>query len=106
MLPVPASKRAGEAWYVVLSNVTSGDHIATTLPRRHGLQQIEFAVNHSDSRGPKNLVPREHVEVTVKSLHVHRHVRDGLGAIEQHTCAVTVCDLDHLTSRCDGSESV
>ena len=48
----------------------------------------------------------EDVEVAVERLHVDRHVRDGLRAVDQHARAVAVRHRDHLGRRRDGAERV
>ena len=56
--------------------------------------------------GPKNFVPGEYVEVAIESLHIHRHVGNGLSAVDHHASAVAVRDLDHLARWCDGTKRV
>ncbi len=40
--------------------------------------------------GAKTLWPEKHVEVAVERLHVDRHVRDGLRAVDEHARAVAM----------------
>ena len=42
-----------------------------------------FAVEHADAGGAEDLVAGEGVEIGVERLHVHLHVRRGLGAVDQ-----------------------
>ena len=69
-------------------------------------QHVRLAVDDADAGRREDLVAREHVEVAVERLHVDRHVRDGLRAVDQHARAVAVRDLDHLARRRDRAERV
>ena len=48
----------------------------------------------------------ERVEVGAERLDVDRHVRHGLGAVDEHERAGRVGHLDHLADRVDGAERV
>ena len=84
MLPVPASKRPGGAWNVVFSNVTSS--IMLPPPCQGGIASstLALAVDHADAGRGEHLVAGEDEEVAVERLHVDRHVRDRLRAVDQH----------------------
>ena len=59
------------------------DHVAAALPRRHRVQQVELSVQDADPGRCEHLVPGERVPVAVEQLHVDRHVRHGLGAVDR-----------------------
>ena len=82
------------------------DHIAATLPRRRRLEQLGLAVEHADAGRAEHLVAGEDVEVGIERLHIDPHVRDGLGAVEEHARSVAVGELDHLARWRDGAEGV
>ena len=82
------------------------DHVAAALPRRHRLELARLAVERADAGRPEHLVAGEDVEVAVERLHVDRHVRDGLRAVDQHARAVAVRHLDHLARRRDRAERI
>ena len=59
------------------------DHLAAALPRRHALEQLLAPVEHADAGGTEHLVAGERIEIAAQFLHVDRHVRDGLRAVDQ-----------------------
>ena len=90
MSGVPASNLYGS---VVVGGLLEGDradHVAAALIRRHRFEQRGLAVEHADAGGPEQLVPGEGVEIAVERLHVDRHVRHGLRAVDQHRDAARV----------------
>src|ERR1700722_3864479 len=51
------------------------DHVAATLPGRHLVQEIFFAIQHADAGRRKHLMAREDIEIGIQSLHVYGHMR-------------------------------
>ena len=82
------------------------DHAAAALPGRHGLELGELAVERADAGRREHLVAGEDVEIGVERLHVDRHMRHGLGAVDQHARAVAMRHLDHLARRSDRAERI
>ena len=82
------------------------DHFPAPLVGGHGLQQVCLAVQDPDAGGTKQLVPGEHVEVTVQASHVHTHVGDRLGAVQQHGYALGVGQLHDTLGGHDSAKSV
>src|ERR1700728_672972 len=58
------------------------DHAAAALPRLRVFENVELTVNGANPGGSENFVPGEHVEIAVQQLHVDRHVRNSLCAVE------------------------
>src|SRR6185312_2259365 len=83
-----------------------GDHVAAALPRRRLGECIFGAVERTNSGGPVNLVPREHVEVRAEFGDVGGYVLDRLRAVDQHAGAVAVTQFDDLVDRDYGAESI
>jgi hypothetical protein len=63
-------------------------------------------VQDADAGRSEHLVAGERVPVGVEVLHVDAHVRDRLGAVDQHPRAVTMRDLDHVSRRSDCPEDI
>src|SRR4030095_12283421 len=84
MLGVPASNLYGSSLYSVFSNVT--DEIMSPPPWYGGI--ASRAVGRPDQAAapgrPLTLWPGKRVEVAADGTDVHRHMRDGLGAIDEH----------------------
>ena len=106
MFGVPASNLFGSAAYVLASYVTLHDHLAAAEERVHRVQQVALAVQHADARRAQHLVRREREEVAVEVLHVDRHVRHALRAIDQHDGAEPVRERGDLLDRVDRAEHV
>ena len=83
-----------------------GDHVSAALPGRHMRQHIRLAVDDADARRPEDLVAGKDEEIAIDALHVDRHVRDRLRAIDQHASAVAMRDRRHLLDRHDRAERV
>ena len=60
------------------------NHVAASEKRRHRLQQLAAAPQHTNTARPEHLVPAERQEVAAKRAHVHRQMRHALRAIHQH----------------------
>src|SRR5690554_6187699 len=59
------------------------DHLATALPRGHGVKKFPLAVKHTDAGWTKQLMPGEYIKVAVQCRHINRPVAHRLGAINQ-----------------------
>ena len=90
MFGVPASSRAGKGAYVLHPISTVVDHVAATLIRRHPLEPRFLPVQDPDAGGPVHLVRGADEEVAIERLHVHRHPRRRLRAIDEHRDAALV----------------
>src|SRR5690606_14940047 len=75
------------------------DHVATSLPRGHGFEQVTLAIKHTDARGPTHLVAAKGEEVHTQRLHVYGHVRHALRPVKQHL-GPTACAA--ATNSCTG----
>ena len=64
------------------------------------------AVDGADAGRREHLVAGEDEEVAVERLHVDRHVRDRLRAVDDDDGAVAMRDGDHLRDRRDRAERV
>ena len=62
-------------------------------------EHVLLAEDDADAGRREDLVAGEDVEVAVERLHVDRHVRDGLRAVDEHARAVAMRHLDHLAAR-------
>ena len=51
---------------------------------------VSLAEEHADARRAEDLVAGEDEEVAAERLHVDRHVRDGLRAVEEHARAMAM----------------
>src|SRR5690606_12672939 len=47
------------------------DHVATTLPWRHVLEQIVACVQGAHAGRTVQLMPRKHIEITIYVLHIY-----------------------------------
>ena len=77
-------KLVGELVVERLFKCDRPDHVAATLVRRHRIEKLAFAVQHSNAGWAINLVPGKGVEITVERADIDRPVGDCLGAIDQH----------------------
>ena len=94
---------------MVLLEAHGEDHVATALPRRHGLEQRLAAVEHADAGGAVQLVAGEGIEIAIERLHVDALMRHRLRAIEQHRYPARVRkrnDLLHRQNRAEGIRDV
>ena len=82
------------------------DHVTTALVGRHGVENIQLAVQGADAGRPIQLVAGESVEIHVQRLHVHRAVHNALGTVDQHFGPGLVGQVDALFDRDDGAENV
>ena len=56
--------------------------------------------------GAEDLVAGKDEEIAIDRLHVDRHMRDRLRAVDEHAGAMTMRDRRHLLDRHDRSERV
>src|SRR5581483_6417860 len=82
------------------------DHVAATLPGRHGGEQLLPAVEHPYARRAIELVAGESIEVTAESAHIDRRMWDGLSAVDQHHCTARMCSVNDALHRQNGAECV
>ena len=83
MSGVPASNLWGTSLNVVWRRLHGADHLAAAHEGRHRLEQLPARPERTGAGGPEHLVARERVEVGADRLHVDRHVRHGLGAVDE-----------------------
>ncbi len=74
--------RPGGAWNVVFSNVTSAIMLPPPCQGGMASSTLGLAVDDADAGRAEHLVAGEHEEVAVERLHVDRHVRDRLRAVD------------------------
>ena len=96
----------GDVVEVAPPEVDLADHLAARQERRHRLEQLPPRPQRAGTHRREHLVTAERIEVGTESLDVDRHVRDGLGAVDQHERAGRVGHLDHLRDRVDGPERI
>ena len=67
-------------------------------PCQGGIEFEQFlsAVEHANAGRREHLVAGERVPVGVELLHIHRHVRHGLRAVDENARAVAMRHLGHL----------
>ena len=82
------------------------DHLAAAVERRHGGEQIVFAVEHADAGRPVELVAGEDVEIAIEIAHVDVEMHGALRAVDQHRNAARMRELDDLLHRHRGAERV
>ena len=82
------------------------DHVAATLIRRHLLEQTLLAVQHANPGRSVELVAREHVEVGVERLDVHRHVLRRLRSVDEYRHASAMRRRNHLLDGINRPERV
>ncbi len=73
---------------------------------RHRFEQRFAAVQNADTGRAEHFVRRKGVEIDASALHIDRHVRRGLSAIDQRQRADSVRLADDLLNRIDRSEHV
>ena len=59
------------------------DHVAAGKERRHRFEQLALAVEQADAGRAEHLVAAEREEIDVERLHVDRHMRNALRAVDQ-----------------------
>jgi len=82
------------------------DHVAAPLPGGHGTQQIPLGVENADAGGSVDLVTREHIEIHVQGLHIHRRVGNALGSVQQDQGTMPMGDRDHLLNGRDRAQGI
>ena len=82
------------------------DHLAAGEERRHRLEQLAPRPERARAHRGEHLVAAERVEVGPEVLDVDRHVRHGLGAVDEDERAGRVGHLDHLADRVDRAQRV
>ena len=82
------------------------DHIATTLPWLHLVEQGLASIYRSDTVRTVDLMSAEHEEISAKRLHINRSVGDGLRTVNQDRNLMRVCDVDDTLYIVDCAESV
>ena len=103
---VPASNFHGRSVHVDSLAADRADHVTTADERRHLLEQRAAAVQHADPGRAVGLVSGPGVEVGVDRAQVDRHLRDRLGAVDQHDGAHRVRPAHDLGDRVDRAEHV
>jgi hypothetical protein len=88
------------------AEVDLADHLAAGEERRHRLEQLAPGPQGPRAHRAEHLVAAERVEVRAELLDVDRHVRHGLGAVDEDERARGVGHLDHLADRVDRPERV
>ena len=88
------------------AEVDLADHLAAGEERRHRLEQLAPGPQRAGAHRGQHLVAAERVEVGAELLDVDRHVRHGLGAVDQDQRAGRVGHLDHLPDGVDRAERV
>ena len=103
---VPASNFQGMSFNSHRRRWTS--RIISPPARNGGIASSSSRRAHSapEPIGAEHLVAAERVEVGAELLDVDRHVRHGLGAVDQDERAGRVGHLDHLADRVDRPERV
>src|SRR5271155_532670 len=82
------------------------DHVATTLPWRHILEDIWFSIKYANACRCENLMAREDVEIAIQRLHIGTHMGNGLRTVDQYASTVTMSHLDHLSRWSNGPKGV
>ena len=82
------------------------DHVASTLPRLHLVQEFLTAIDHADAVGSVDLMTAEYEEIGTELLHIHRRMGDALSTIDEHRDVVRVGDVDDAPHIVDGAEGV
>ncbi len=75
------------------------DHLAAALPGRHALEQLFAPVQNADAGGTEHLVAGKGVEIAAQLLHVDRHVRHGLRAVDERDDAARLGGGDQAPNR-------
>src|SRR4029453_13963518 len=81
-------------------------HVAAALERIHLFQQLGFSVNNAATCRRIHLVTRKNKEITVDILHVNRHVRGALSAIDEHRYSILMGLWDPLVYWIDRSQPI
>ena len=96
----------GDLVEVAAPEVDLADHLAAGQEGRHRLEQLAPRPQRARAHRAQHLVAAERVEVGAERLDVDRHVRHGLGAVDEDERAGRVGHLDHLADRVDRAERV
>src|SRR5206468_2577993 len=59
------------------------DHFATTVPRRHGIEELSAPMEYTDASRPTHLVSGKCQEITAQFAHIEWHVADALRRVDQ-----------------------
>ena len=103
---VPASNFQGISLKSLRRRWTSRIISPPDEERRHRLEQLAPRPQRARAHRGQHLVAAERVEVGAQLLDVHRHVRHGLGAVDEDEGAGGVGHLDDLADRVDRPERV
>ena len=95
-------------WYVVFKRHVL-NHVSAAVPRLRILQNIQLAVDHSDTGWPEHLVPGENIKVA--SIEAASSVRMCVKQPARHpeaipSAPITVRHLDHLLRLSDGPKRI
>ena len=90
---------------MVRSKVTSLIMLPPPCQGCISFKQLFLAVEHADSRGREDFVAGKNVPVRIELLHVDRHVRNGLRAVQQHARTGACAIVDHLFGGSDGARA-
>ncbi len=82
------------------------DHVAAAQKWRHGFQQLNLSIQHTDAGRAAHLVRGEGQEVRAEGLRVHRDVRDGLGRVHEGNRPNVTREADDLSRGVDRPEDV
>ena len=96
-------------WRLVVIRFLEGDvlyHVAASLPWGRIVEQVSFPEQRANSGGSEHLVAGENKPVAIELLHIHAHVGDRLGAVDQHTGADAMSHFDHLPGRSDRAQRI
>ena len=96
----------GDLVELAAAQVDLADHLAAGQERRHRLEQLAPRPQRARAHRRQHLVAAEGVEVAAERPDVDRHVRHGLGAVDQDQRARGVGHLGHLADRVDRAERV
>ena len=103
---MPASNLYGSSRQLADWQLHARDHVAAGDERIHPLEHLAAAVQHADPGRTERLVAGPGVEVGADRRHVHRHVRDRLGSVDQGQRARSMRARHHLGDRIDRAEHV
>jgi hypothetical protein len=82
------------------------NHVTAPDERRHLLEQLAPAVQHTDSGGAIGLVPGPGVEVRVDRAELDRHLGDRLSPVDDQHCSGRVRHARDLRDGIDRPEHV
>ena len=102
----PRLELPGDLVEVAPPEMDLADHLATGEERRHRFEQLAPRPQRPGAHRPEHLVAAERVEVGPERLDVDRHVRHGLGAVDEDEGTGRVGHVDHVADRVDRPERV